>query len=231
MGKKPDHRRPFITANFAMTWDGRITTRNFTPSDFSSKADKYRLMEIRAGADAILQGRHTIEQDNFSMSIPKNMQKARLAAGKTASPLRVLVSNSGRINPNLRIFTTTTSRILVYSTSRMPAKTQQSLADSAKLNLADSDSVDLREMLHDLRQTHGVQRLVCEGGAALFRSLLAEKLVDEIHLTLCPFVFGGEKAPGLTGATGTFFSPSLPCNLAQMEVVGDECFLRYRVAA
>jgi len=50
----PKLARPFVTANFALTWDGRISTRRGTPSDFSSKKDKHRLVEIRAQCDAVL---------------------------------------------------------------------------------------------------------------------------------------------------------------------------------
>ena len=44
--------RPFVTANFAVTWDARISTRRGTSSDFSSPRDKRRLVEIRAQCDA-----------------------------------------------------------------------------------------------------------------------------------------------------------------------------------
>jgi riboflavin biosynthesis pyrimidine reductase len=62
--------RPFVTANFAMTWDGRVSTRRFTPTNFTSKRDKHRLLEIRATADAVLVGVSTIVADNMAMGMP-----------------------------------------------------------------------------------------------------------------------------------------------------------------
>jgi 5-amino-6-(5-phosphoribosylamino)uracil reductase len=62
--------RPFVTANFALTWDARISTRSRTPSDFSSPRDKRRLVEIRARCDAILVSAKTIAVDNMAMGLP-----------------------------------------------------------------------------------------------------------------------------------------------------------------
>jgi riboflavin biosynthesis pyrimidine reductase len=84
-------------------------------------------------------------------------------------------------------------------------------------------------MLATLRGEYGVKRLVCEGGAQVLRSLLAADLVDELHTTLCPRVFGGVKAPTLTGLAGAFLPRSISLRLTEREVVDGECFLRYRV--
>ena len=45
----------------------------------------------------------------------------------------------------------------------------------------------------------GVRRVACEGGAELFRSLLELQLVDQLNLTIAPYIFGGKGAPTLTG--------------------------------
>ena len=103
------------------------------------------------------------------------------------------------------------------------------LASRARLHLTDGEKVDVQQMFKHLRAHYKVKRLVCEGGAALFRSLLAANLVDEINLTLCPRIFGGEKAPTLTGLPGDFLPRTVSCKLVKMEVFGGECFLRYRL--
>ena len=225
-------KRPFVTANFALTWDGRISTRRSTPADFSSKSDKRRLVEIRAQCDAVLVSAKTVAADNMSMGLPDAaLRAARSARGQRAYPLRVLLTNSGRIDPALRLFTKTFSPVVIFSTTRMPAPTRTALAAQADLWLHESASVNLPAMLAILRADYGVRRLVCEGGAQIFRALLAAGLIDELHVTLCPRVFGGEKAPTLTGLPGAFLPASVPLTLKKMEVIGGECFLRYRVAA
>jgi riboflavin-specific deaminase-like protein len=222
--------RPFVTANFAVTWDGRISTRRSTPADFSSARDKRRLVEIRAGCDAVLVSAKTLATDNMQMGLPdEQLRSARVRRKQAPYPTRVLLTNSGRIDPKLRVFEKDFSPIVIFSTTRMPARTQTDLAPKADLWLHEAPAVNLAAMLATLRQEYGVRRLVCEGGAQVLRSLLAADLVDEIHVTLCPRVFGGLGAPTLTGIAPDFFPRSIRLALEKMEVVEGECFLRYRV--
>jgi riboflavin biosynthesis pyrimidine reductase len=117
---------------------------------------------------------------------------------------------------------------VIFSTTRMPARVRTALADRADLWLHESKTVDLASMLATLRSEYRVKRLVCEGGAQVFRALLTAGFVDELHLTLAPRVFGGRNAPTLTGVAGPFLPKSTNLRLRSMEVIGDECFLRYR---
>jgi 2,5-diamino-6-(ribosylamino)-4(3H)-pyrimidinone 5'-phosphate reductase len=222
--------RPFVTANFAVTWDARISTRRGTPANFSSPQDKRRLLEIRARCDAVLASAKTIASDNMTMGLPDPTLRAeRLSRRQSPYPLRVLLTNSGRIDPALRIFQSTFSPILIFSTTRMPARVRDALADKADLWLHDSPAVNLAGMLATLRSEYRVKRLVCEGGAQIFRALLSAGLIDEIHTTLVPRIFGGREAPTLTGVAGNFLPQSTELRLRSTEVIEGECFLRYRV--
>jgi riboflavin-specific deaminase-like protein len=219
-----------VAVNFAMTWDARVSTRGGTPADFSSPRDKHRLLEIRATGDALLVGRKTIEIDRMQMGLPdESLRAQRVARGQSAYPLRVLVSQSGVINPALRVFEGDFSPIVIFSSDRMPFDTRHALERKATLHFSDGPEVNLRAMLTTLAEEYGVQRLVCEGGPTLFRSLLEADLVDEINLTLCPLIFGGMAAPTLTGVAGDFLPVSRECCLEAMEVIEGECFVRYRV--
>jgi riboflavin-specific deaminase-like protein len=230
MATRARRSRPFVTANFASTWDGRITTRNGTPADFSSKRDKRRLLEIRSTGDAVLSSVKTIAADRMTMGMPvEELRAARRARGQSEYPLRVLITNRGEIDPGLRVFEKTFSPIVIFSTTAMPEEVRTALAPKAHLHLHDARAVDLPKMLQTLRRQYDVKRLVYEGGAQVFRSLLELDLVDEFHLTFCPRIFGSEAAPTITGPAGPFLPHSIPCTLRSMEVIEGECFLRYRI--
>ena len=225
----PPLTRPEVAANFAVTWDARVSTRNRTPADFSSRRDKHRMLEIRATGDALLVGRATLETDRLAMGLPdEGLRAKRVARGLAPYPIRVVVSNSGRIAPSLRIFQSAFSPILIFSTGEMPPETVAALKPNAHIYGASGPSVDLPEMLQTLARDWNVRRLICEGGPALFRSLLEADLVDEINLTFCPLVFGGE-APSLTGPAGEFLKTTRECRLEHFETIEGECFARYRV--
>lgn len=56
-------------ATFAMTVDGKITTRTFAPIDFTSRTDKKHLIKQRSLGDAVLIGHSTLKKDNVRLGI------------------------------------------------------------------------------------------------------------------------------------------------------------------
>jgi len=226
---KSKRQRPFVIATFAMTADGKVTTKNFGPVDFTSRQDKLHLFRQRACGDAVLIGHTSLERDNVRLGLPMELQQLRIKRGQSRCPLRVIVSNKGRIDDQLKIFQSDVSPIVIFSTKRMPQKNQDALRKKATLHLARTDHLDLTAMLQTLRKQYNVRTLACEGGPTLFRSLLEKDLVDQLSLTIAPSMFGGADAPTLTGLSKTFLPGSVHCSLIEMRKVGDECFLTYRI--
>ena len=222
-------KRPFVVATFAMTMDGKVTTKNLAPVDFTSREDKLHLFRQRALADAVLLGHTSLKRDNVRLSIPEDFRNARIKRKQTPAPLRVIVSNKGQIDSRLKIFQSTVSPILIFSTRQMPKKTQAALKSKATLHLTKSDELDLAAMLETLRNRYNVRRLACEGGPTLFRALLKRGLIDQLNLTIAPYMFGGAKAPTLTGLSKEFLPASVHCSLINMRTIEDECFLTYRI--
>ena len=226
---KHTQERPFVVATFAMTADGKVTTKDFGPVDFTSREDKLHLFRQRALADAVLLGHTSLERDNVRLGVPAELQELRIKRGQSRSPLRAIVSNRGRIDDRLKIFQSDVSPIIIFSTKQMPRKNQEALGKRATLHLTSAKAVNLAEMLQTLRDRYKVRTVACEGGPTLFRSLVEQGLVDQLNLTIAPYLFGGAKAPTLTGLSKKFFPKSVLCSLTHLRTIGEECFLTYRV--
>ena len=221
-----------MSATFAMTVDGKITTRDFAPVDFTSREDKQHLFRQRSLADAVIIGHSTLKRDNVRLGLPVELMAERIKRRQNPGPLRVIVSNEGKIDHQLKIFQSDPAKagpILIFSTNRMPKEFRAALAEKATLHLSDQRDVDLVEMLRTLRYDYKVRRVACEGGPILFRSLLELGLIDELNLTIAPYLFGGADAPTLTGLCKEFLPASVHCVMKDMRMVGDECFLTYRI--
>ena len=63
----------------------------------------------------------------------------------------------------------------------MPARYHKALRTKATLHLSAARSVDLAWMLQRLRSEFKVQSVACEGGAALFRSMLELDVIDQLN--------------------------------------------------
>jgi 5-amino-6-(5-phosphoribosylamino)uracil reductase len=221
--------RPFVGATFAITVDGKVTTKNLSPVDFTSREDKLHLFRQRASADAVLIGHTSLKRDNVRLGLPVEMQESRVKRGQSRCPLRVIVSNEGRIDHRLKIFQSDVSPIIIFSTEQMPRKHQRALEKKAILHLSNAAYVDLSGMLQTLRKKYKVRTVACEGGPTLFRALLEQGLIDRLNLTIEPYMFGGAKAPTLTGLSKEFLPASVHCSLSDMRTLGNECFLTYRI--
>ena len=230
-GAMPDKStRPKVIANFAISWDGKISSYLGSPSNFSSPEDKLRLIRIRSEGDAVLVSGRTVAADSMTMGIPDAaLRGERLARGQAEYPLRVVVSASGNLNPELRVFRAQFSTLIVFSSDRMPLSVREALRDSCTLVIAPAaDKLDLAWVLRTLKSDYGVSTLVVEGGGELLRGFLNAELLDEICLTVCPLVFGSSEAVSLVGAMPPYLRQSAKLSLISAETIGGELYSRWR---
>lgn len=199
--------RPFVLVNMAMTADGKIATANRAIHSFGSHRDLRHLYELRATTDAVMCGARTVE---ISGSVLDNggdrFTRRRLRRSLAEHNLRVIVSGSGTIDLNARIFRTHFSPTIILTTARITQTNLQRLQKVVQeVKIMGQNEVNFRAALRWLRKKWKVQRLLCEGGGELNAAMFAAELVDEIHLTICPLIFGGRTAP--TIAEGSALIP------------------------
>jgi 5-amino-6-(5-phosphoribosylamino)uracil reductase/2,5-diamino-6-(ribosylamino)-4(3H)-pyrimidinone 5'-phosphate reductase len=215
----------------AMTADGKIATANRAVSSFGSARDHAHLLELRATADAVMAGARTVDSAEINLGPgPAKFRRLRLKRGLAECNLRVIVSGSGSINPGAHIFTKRVSPIIILTTQRASAATRRrlrTLADDVKM--CGHNEVNLRQALRWLRAKWNVQRLLCEGGGELNDAMFRAGLVDELHLTICPLVFGGRRAPTIAEGIGfPNLAHAAPFRIKSLKRRGDELFAVFR---
>jgi len=207
MSSKPKARSPklpFVFVNMAMTADGKIATANRAVSSFGSARDHEHLLKLRATADAVMAGARTVDSAAINLGPgPARFRRLRLKNGLAAYNLRVIVSGSGSLNPNAEVFKHRFSPIIILTTGRASkAKLLQLQAIADEVKICGRREINFRAALGWLRRKWGVQRLLCEGGGELNDSLFRAGLVDELHVTFCPIIFGGRRAPTIADGRG-----------------------------
>ena len=222
---------PFVMVNMAMTADGKIATANRRVSSFSSRLDRDNLFELRASADAVMAGARTVDLERVDLGPgPAEYRRRRVRRGLREYNLRVVVSRSGTVDPGATIFQRRFSPVLVLTTRRISAtrlKRLRAVADAVKI--CGEREINFEKAFRWLRARWQVRRLVGEGGGEVNDALFRSGLVNELHLTICPKVFGGRRGPTIADGLGA------PCleQAAQLELRsarrrGDELFLVYR---
>lgn len=213
--------RPAIILNFAISADGKTSTVGLDAARFTSRRDLRRLHEIRRQADAILVGRGTLEVDSMTMTVPAELRPKR-------QPLRCVVSRAGSFDPSHPLFRTPGGAVHLLVTEPAPSFDPSPFeAVGARVH-----SGSLGDFLSLLRERHGVETLLCEGGGTLVRSLAELGFIDQVHLTLAGHtLLGGAAAPTMTGPPGPYLPASLAFELTHFEPLENgECFLSYRRA-
>lgn len=223
---------PFVFVNFAMTADGKITTANRRVVAFSSRRDRDHMFELRVHADAVMAGARTVDLNPVTMGPGGKMyRRKRMRRGRAEYNLRIVVSGAGTVNTNAKLFGKKFSPIIVLTTQRAGPKRLEALRKRAQdVHVCGETEIDFEQSLRWLRKKWKVKRLLCEGGGELNDALFRAGLVDELHLTICPKIFGGRHAPTLAEGIGrSKLADATKLELKSSKRFGDELFLVYRV--
>jgi riboflavin-specific deaminase-like protein len=202
--KTKNSKLPFVLVNMAMTADGKIATANRAVSTFGSQRDHEHLLELRATADAVMAGAATVNAAPINLGPGAlKFRRRRLKTGLAEYNLRVIVSGSGSLDPDAEIFREKISPVIVLTTRRASGKKLNRLrAVADEVTICGKTEINFRAALRWLRTHWNVRRLLCEGGGELNDALFRAGLVDEVHLTICPIIFGGRNAPTIAEGIG-----------------------------
>jgi riboflavin biosynthesis pyrimidine reductase len=185
-GDPPDGVRAnmVLTPDGAGAFDGR--TKGITDA-----ADQVLLGHLRGHADAILVGSATVQAERYGpVKLSAESQASRLEQGYTAAPPLVVVTARAILSPALKIFAPEGPRTIV-ATLANSAERATELREVADVIVVGEDDIDPLRLLAELR-ARDLTRILCEGGPYLLSQLVEHDLIDDMCLTLSPYLAGSQ---------------------------------------
>ncbi|MEO0758094.1 MAG: RibD family protein [Cyanobacteria bacterium J06648_16] len=226
VARDPIRTTPYTTVILAMSADGKIAAADRGAARFPSRFDQQHLQTRIAEADATLFGAGTLRAYGTTRSITHaDLLQRRRDQGKTAQPIHIVCSASASLDPDWRFFAQPVPRWLL-TTPAAAAQWYEHPGFDRILPLL-SPSSDWPNIFAHL-QTQGIHRLLVMGGGQLVAALAAADLLDELWLTVCPLLVGGQTAPTPMDGPGFSVSAAPQLQLLSAEPVGNEVFLHYR---
>lgn len=212
--------RPWLTAKFAMSLDGKIATRSGDARWISGEASRVHAHALRARSDAVIVGIGTVLADDPRLTV-------RPAPADGHQPDRIVVDTRLRIPLEAALAGSElaggTTVAFVAPAGGGPASEAQG-TDGPGLPAADltrvaaalkgrglgllglppdpSGRVDLGELVAALGR-RGYNEVLVEGGGELLAGFFALGLVDEVEACLAPIVIGGRTARTPVGGIGS----------------------------
>ena len=179
--------RPFVTAKYAMSLDGKIATRSGESHWITGEEARAHGHRLRHEHDAILVGVNTVLSDDPELT-------TRLDDRASRQPLRVVLDSKLRtrqsakvVGPNTLIATTRAGRMGAAEVVRLPADAGGRVAIPA---------------LMDELGRRGVLSVLVEGGGEVHAACFAAQMVDKVCAYVAPRLIGGREAPGPLGGQG-----------------------------
>jgi riboflavin biosynthesis pyrimidine reductase len=218
----------WVIANMVAGLDGAAAVGGRVGA-LSGPADQQLYRTLRADADVVLVGAGTVRAERYGpVRLSDDQMADRTDTGRPAVPPIAVVTRSLDLDPTIPLFAASREgfvpRPIVVTCADAPPDAREAAAEHAEVIVAGSATVDLAAALGDLR-ARGLSRVLTEGGPALLGELIDLDLLDELRLTLAPFV-GGDPLPIATnvapeGRALTRF------DLADVHQIDGHVFLRY----
>jgi len=221
----PPPGRPWVYSNFAQSLDGMVTFGGQHPQGrwiAQSRHDRWMMDLLRAHADAVLYGTGSLIQEALYGGIPGGpvfrithpdllrLRRERLGRGKQSN---IVVTGSGRLRlADYLLFQTNETSPDVEAWIATTAEGLKRLGQTGKIPVlvfGEARSVDLGALLRALREQHGVQYLLCEGGPTLYGAMARDGWMDEKFLTIAPQEIGPCSPEAAAAQTGKASEPRL----------------------
>ena len=210
-----------VFTNSGMSLDGKLGTSAREHVDIGSATDRAQMSHLRAKVDAVLVGGQTFRNWPFPL-----IEDASVVRRERLQPmLNVVLTRSGRGPRTGPFFEDPRTNVVILAGE---AADLSGFPDEADVHRAPGEPT-AEWALALLEREYEVENLLIEAGGDLIFQCVETGRVDELYVTVCPWLIGGADAPSI--ADGVGFTPETMRSLRLLDhrVEGDEVFLHYAV--
>jgi riboflavin biosynthesis pyrimidine reductase len=190
----PDNlNRCWVRSNMITSLDGAATVEG-RAGGLAGPGDRALFKVMREVADVVLVGAGTVRAENYSgAQLTVAARQRRHARGQQELPPIAVVTGTGALEPDSRLFTRTEIPPLIFTTTASVEATRRNLHGRAEVLDASTNDpivVDPGAVLAELAR-RGLYRVLCEGGPTLLGDFVEHGLLDEFALTVAPMLIAG----------------------------------------
>ncbi|OBH46267.1 hypothetical protein A5690_17475 [Mycobacterium intracellulare] len=190
----PEHDATWVRANFITSVDGGATSGGSSGA-MGGPGDRFIFNLLRELADVIVVGAGTVRIEGYSgAQLSAAQRQHRQARGQSEVPPLAIVTKLGHLNRDMAVFTRTEVPPLVLTCAAAAAQTRRLLSGVCEVldcSAGDPEKVDEAALLAALG-ARGLRRILTEGGPMLLGSLIDRDMLDELCLTIAPYIVGGQ---------------------------------------
>jgi diaminohydroxyphosphoribosylaminopyrimidine deaminase/5-amino-6-(5-phosphoribosylamino)uracil reductase len=204
------HKRPLVLMKVAMTLDGRIAppagVHNLRqPYWITSEVARQAVQPLRWQADAAVTGVDTVLADDPMLTDRSGLRRRRPL-------LRVVLDSALRMPLDCKMVASAQSDVVVFTVSNDEARIHELESRGVRVEVlpAEAGRVPLGKVLDKLGE-EGILTMLTETGTRLNTALLADGMVDRVHLFVSPQIMGSDAVPAFRGM-------ALPVRMAEVEV-------------
>lgn len=214
-----ERSRPKVILSAAMTLDGKIASKT-GDSKLSSKQDKLRIHKLRSKVDAILVGSNTVKRDDPLLT-------TRYTSGK--NPIRIILDSNANINKKSQIIKTCKKIYTIIVVSKNASKKNITHLKKYPLEIIESGNkiINIKNLLRILYKKK-IKTILIEGGGKVNWEFVKQGLVDEVIITITPYLLGGKNAITLIDGEGfSVIQKAMKLKLKKTSRLGNEIILYY----
>ncbi|OBB90684.1 pyrimidine reductase family protein [Mycobacterium sp. 852002-40037_SCH5390672] len=191
----PERDGTWVRANFITSVDGGATSGGSSGA-MGGPGDRFVFNLLRELADVIVVGAGTVRIEGYSgAQLNVAQRQHRGARGQSEVPQLAIVTASGHLNRDMAVFTHTEVPPLVLTCTTAAEQTRRALSGLCEVldcsGGGDPEKVDEAALLAALG-ARGMRRILTEGGPTLLDSLIGRDMLDELCLTIAPYLVGGQ---------------------------------------